>query len=125
MGTAFRVWQIDRYASDLVEPGLEETRRACIYGQELDLDQSGYELGALLEDVGLANPFEAEELSVSEVQKMAAKLQQLTWEELERLSATDDFSLPDEDYCRPHYEDFRDMVLEAARLGNTLGVEAQ
>ncbi len=129
MGTSYRAWPIDptRGARE-AEEGLVETRRAMIAdgARAVDLDQSGDELGAIVEALGLDDPFTSDELDADEVRRLARTLKPMTWTRVVELAETLGIAAAvcNDDYVRPYYELFRDLVLAAAQAGHHVGIES-
>ncbi len=118
MGLSYVFWQIDCSQSLNVEQGLSVTNRACIHGDQVDL-AGGARLAELLEDLGFADPFDGDHLTVSEVRAMGKTIEPLTWAELNRLADELEIELPDED----DYLEFRKLILESTQLGNKIAIE--
>jgi hypothetical protein len=126
MGTTIRVWQVDRRRAGEFPDDMPETRRSMIADgtRELDLDHSWEDLASLLELLGLDNPFEADEMSAREVKRFARVLSPLTWPKLVDLCATLGAPIDDPEYVGPYYDEFRDMLLDAARANRSIAIDA-
>ncbi len=125
MGTTVRVWQVDERRAAEVPEEMSETRRALIADgtRQLDLDQSWEELGSILECVGLDSPFDHDALSSREVKRISRTLDPLPWSKIEELCRALGSPVEDSEYVGPYYEEFRELVLNAARAGHSLAFE--
>lgn len=115
MGTTIRVRQVDPSGDDEEAP--EE--------RELDLDQSWEGLAEILDALGLEDPFlDGFELLAEDVDRYAKALKPYTWEKVQELVDDGAFEHVDPEYHAAYFEDFRELVLAAARANSALIFEA-
>jgi hypothetical protein len=121
MGTVYKVGLEDLADAfdSLDEDDGEELRALVDDSGWLDLDMSGREIGLFVEAlIDHGNPYLLE-LDEQAVKKLAKAIAPVTWEQfIEYVEDVED------DDVRPYYEEFRALVLIAAKLGQGLSVEA-
>ena len=113
MGTTYLVRLDDvRDALDSLDESDGEALRKLIGEDEgwIDLDQSGDELGPLLQELGVPGGL-TRSLDAAAVRKLAAKLAALTWEDAEALI---DGGEPA--YLQPYYDELCALVRVAAQV---------